>query len=170
MKKIKVLDQTTNADYKKFNPEHTFPGGHENKAVTSVTFTDAMAYAKWLSLTTGRKFRLITEDERKEAESTFKADFSRHPLPKMPDVGTFGRNDQGVTGLLGVTYDWCAKPEDIADPVSLGWESAPLANAQPVTIEKLRKLRNELNEKIEAAEAAYKVLSDLGIKLTCCGN
>ena len=164
MKKIKVLDQVTNADYKKFKPDHTFNKGHENKPVTSVTFTDAMAYAKWLSLTTGRKFRLITEDERKEAESTFKADFSRHPLPEMPDVGTFGRNDQGVTGLLGVTYDWCAKPEDVADPVALGWATVPQAKTQPVTIEELRKLRNELDEKIIAAEAAYKVLSDLGIK------
>ena len=164
MKKVKVLDQVTNADYKKFKPDHTFNKGHENKPVTSVTFTDAMAYAKWLSLTTGRKFRLITEDERKEAESTFKADFSRHPLPEMPDVGTFGRNDQGVTGLLGVTYDWCAKPEDIADPVALGWATVLQAKTQPVTIEELRKLRNELDEKIIAAEAAYKVLSDLGIK------
>jgi len=164
MKKIKVHDQVTNADYKKFDPEHSFTRGHENKPVTSVTFNQAMAYAKWLSLTTGRKFRLITEDERKEAESTFKADFSNHPLPVMPDVGTFGRNDQGVTGLLGVTYDWCAKPEDIEDPVALGWATAPQIKTQPVTLEDLRKMRNELDEKINAAEAAYKVLSDLGIK------
>jgi hypothetical protein len=164
MNKIKVLDQVTNADYKKFKSTHSFHPGHENKPVTGVTFTESMEYAKWLSLTTGRRFRLITEDERKEAESTFKADFSHHPLSVMPDVGTFGRNDQGVTGLLGVTYDWCATPDDIADPAALGWVTTSQTKTSPVTLEDLRKLRNELDEKIKSAEAAYKVLSDLGIK------
>ena len=162
MKKIKVLDQVTNAEYKLHNPRHTFKEGHENKPVVSVTFKEAAEYAKWLSQSTGRRFRLITEDERKAAESTFKADFSRHPLAEMPDVGTFGKNSDGVTGLLGVTYDWCAAPEDISDHVALGWTAA--SRTQPDTIEALRNLRSELDEKIKTAETAYKVLANLGLK------
>lgn len=169
-RKVTVLDQVTNAEFRKFRPDHQFDPGKENKPVTYVTFTECMAYAKWLSQTTGRKFRPITEEERKAAEATFEADFSQHPLKEVPDVGTFGKNAEGVTGLLGATYDWCAEAEDLSDEVALGWTSAP----QPVrtqapppettTLEGLRNLRDDLDRKIQAAEAALKVLSDLGIK------
>lgn len=162
MPKVKVLDQVTNAEYRKYRPEHSFPAGQENKPVTHVTFGEAMAYAKWLSETTGRKFRAITEDERKAAETTFTADFSQHPLKEVPDVGTFGKNAEGVTGLLGTTYDWCAEPEDVRDPVALGWT---YSKSSPTNLEALRKLRDELDAKVQAAEAALKVLADLGIKL-----
>lgn len=165
MPKVKVLDQLTNEEYRLFKPEHKFPSGHEKKPVTYVTFGEGMEYAKWLSETTGRKFRLVTEEERKAAEATFEADFSQHPLKDVPDVGTFGKNADGVTGLLGVTYDWCAESGDIHDPVALGWgrpKSEP--KSEPTTLDGMRKLRGELDAKIQAAEAALKVLADLGIK------
>ncbi len=170
MPKVKVLDQVTNAEYRLFKPDHAFPSGHENKPVTYVTFSESMEYAKWLSETSGRKFRLITEAERKAEEATFEADFSNHPLKEVPDVGTFGKNSNGVTGLLGVTYDWCAEAEDISDTVALGWASTPRAVRAPTqppettTLDGLRKLRGELDAKIQAAEAAMKILADLGIK------
>ena len=169
-RKVTVLDQVTNEEYRLFKPDHEFPSGHERKPVTYVTFAEGMAYAKWLSETTGRKFRLITEAERKVEEATFEADFSYHPLKEVPDVGTFGKNADGVTGLLGVTYDWCANGEDISDKVALGWNSAPQpvrTSTQPpdaTTLDDLRKLRDDLDRRIQAAEAALKVLSDLGIK------
>jgi formylglycine-generating enzyme required for sulfatase activity len=161
MPKVKVLDQLTNEEYRLFKPEHKFPSGHEKKPVTYVTFGEGMEYARWLSETTGRKFRLVTEEERKAAEATFEADFSQHPLKEVPDVGTFGKNAEGVTGLLGVTYDWCAESGDIQDPVALGWGRP---KSEPTTLDGMRKLRGELDAKIQAAEAALKVLADLGIK------
>ena len=171
MPKVTVLDQVTNAEYRLFKPDHQFDPGKENKPVTYITFAEGMAYAKWLSETTGRKFRLVTEEERKAAEATFVADFSYHPLKEVPDVGTFGKNADGVTGLLGVTYDWVAEEDDISDKVALGWTSAPQPvrtptqpPAEATTLDGLRKLRDDLDRKIQAAEAALKVLSDLGIK------
>ena len=171
MPKVTVLDQVTNAEYRLFKPDHQFDPGKENKPVTYITFAEGMAYAKWLSETTGRKFRLVTEEERKAAEATFVADFSCHPLKEVPDVGTFGKNADGVTGLLGVTYDWVAEEDDISDKVALGWTSAPQPvrtptqpPAEATTLDGLRKLRDDLDRKIQAAEAALKVLSDLGIK------
>lgn len=161
--KVKMLDQVTNAEWKRFKPEHKFTPGQENKPVVNVTFNEGMEYARWLSQTTGRKFRLPTEEERKAAEATFKADFSSHPLKEVPDVGTFGRNEDGVTGLLGTTYDWCADPEDIRNPEDLGWVS-PSKSHEPTTLVDLRKTREDLDAKIQAAEAALKVLSDLGVK------
>lgn len=165
MPKIKVLDQVTNEEYRMFCPGHVFPAGQEKKPVTYVTFIEGKAYAKWLSQTTGRKFRLITEEERKAAEATFEATFESHPLKEAPDVGTFGKNADGVTGLLGVTYDWCAGPDDIQDPVALGWGRPKFEpKLEPTTLESLRKLRDELDAKIQAAETALQVLADLGIK------
>lgn len=175
MAEVKVLDQVTNAQYRLFKPDHQFDPGQENKPVVYVTFSEGMAYAKWLSKTTGRKFRLVTEAERKVEEATFEADFSLHPLKEVPDVGTFGKNHNGVTGLLGTTYDWCAA-DDISDKVALGWNSAPQAartSTQPpeTTLEDLRKRRDDLDRDIQAAEAAMKaveaamgVLAGLGVK------
>ena len=184
--KTKMLDQVTNAEWARFRVDHKYHVGDESKPVTYVTYNDAMEYAKWLSKTTGRRFRLPTEEERIEAERTFVADFSNHPLPVLPDVGTFGRNDEGVTGLLGVTYDWCLHPDDMEEAQSAWTPSAappPVAAPQcadktfynamdamaaamkPNTLVSLSELRaqhDELNRKIEAAEAA---LAALGLKM-----
>jgi hypothetical protein len=190
--KTKMLDQVTNAEWARFRVDHKYHVGDESKPVTYVTYNDAMEYAKWLSKTTGRRFRLPTEEERIEAERTFVADFSKHPLHALPDVGTFGRNDEGVTGLLGMTYDWCLHPDDMEEAQSAWTPSAatqPVDAPQPaaapqcadkifydamdamaaamkpntlVSLSELRAQRDELNRKIEAAEAA---LAALGLKM-----
>ena len=203
--KTKMLDQVTNAEWTRFRVDHKYHAGDENKPVTYVTYNDAMEYAGWLSKTTGRRFRLPTEEERIEAERTFVADFSKHPLQALPDVGTFGRNDQGVTGLLGMTYDWCLHPDDMEEAQSawaqdvpakpsavvgvdeamaeMGDSTKPAAAPQCadkifynamdamaaamkpntlVSLSELRAQRDELNRKIEAAEAA---LAALGLKM-----
>ena len=118
---IRMTESVTNAEYRRFDPSHTFPEGHDNKPVTNVTYGEAMAYAAWLSQETGRRFRLPTEQEREAAESTFEADYSNHPLPERPDVGTFGKNADGVTGLKGTVYDWCLDAGDL-NRARAAWE------------------------------------------------
>lgn len=61
--------EVTNAQYRKFRPEHN-SGSYEgnslnsdNQPVTNVSWLDAVAYAKWLSLKSGRSYRLPTEAE-----------------------------------------------------------------------------------------------------------
>lgn len=184
--KTKMFDQVTNAEWALFKTDHKYEPSHANKPVVCVTYDEAMEYAKWLSRKTGRKFRLPTEDERIEAEKSFVADFSRHPLGCLPDVGTFGKNKDGVTGLLGVTYDWCLHPSDMEEAQS-AWSPSvspqPTGSAQSsdkifnnamdamaaamkpntlVSLSELRTQRDELNRKIEAAEAA---LAALGLKM-----
>lgn len=131
----RMTESVTNEQYKRFDPTHTFPEGHNNKPIVSVTYDEAMAYAAWLSKETGKRFRLPTESERKEAEESFEADYSNHPLPECPDAGTFGKNADGVTGLKGTVYDWCLHADDMerarraweTEPVSAGWPEPKVA-------------------------------------------
>lgn len=61
--------EVTNAQYRKFRPDHTsgsYEGNNLNgdsQPVTGVTWFDATEYAKWLSKKSGEKFRLPTEAE-----------------------------------------------------------------------------------------------------------
>jgi hypothetical protein len=137
-KMIKMHDQVTNSQWREFQPSHTFPKGHDNKPVVNVTYDDAMEYAAWLSKKTGRKFRLPTEEERMDAEATFVADFSNHPLKECPDVGTFGKNADGVTGLLGVTYDWCLHVNDYSRAVAAWEDGSPAMKEAPSTVEQAK--------------------------------
>lgn len=115
-----MTESVTNAEYQRFDPSHTFPEGHDNKPVVKVTYRAAMDYAAWISRKTGKRFRLPTEQERREAEESFEADYSNHPLSECPDVGTFGKNADGVTGLKGTVYDWCLHSDDMEKARS-GW-------------------------------------------------
>lgn len=116
----KMLNFITNEEWKRFHPDHKFAKAKAKKGVVSITHDEAMEYAAWLSRETGRRLRLPTEDELKAEEATFEADFSQHPLPEQPDVGTFGRNANGVTDLLGVLYAWVASASDV-DKARAGW-------------------------------------------------
>ena len=103
------------------------------------------------------------------AESSFVGDFSNHPLPEQPDIGTIGKNADGVLDLCGSTYDWCAQPSDIDDPVKLGWVPAP-ALAVPVpnastpvtfTLDGLRAEAETLRERLAKVEGAIAALDSL---------
>jgi len=142
---IRMTESVTNAEYRRFDPSHTFPEGHDNKPVTGVTYKEAMAYAAWLSQETGKRFRLPTEQEREDAESTFEADYSSHPLGECPDVGTFGKNADGVTGLKGTVYDWCLHADDMAraraawEPQAKGLPPEPLSAPSRFDLAQIRR-------------------------------
>ena len=128
---IRMTESVTNAEYKRFDPSHTFLEGHDHKPVVKVTYDEAMAYAEWLSRETGKRFRLPTEEERKTAEESFKADYSNHPLDECPDVGTFGKNANGVSGLKGTVYDWCLHADDMTK-ARAAWETEPSPTISPL--------------------------------------
>jgi formylglycine-generating enzyme required for sulfatase activity len=167
--KTKMGSPVTNAEWKEYKPDFSFPSGHENKAVVSVSFHEAMAYAKWISQKTGRRFRPPTEAERMAAEATFVGDFTQHPLREQPDVGAIGKNADGVVDLCGSTYDWCAHEDDL-DPVKLGWVAAAAAAAPapgvvtaPVafTLDDLRAEAETLRTRLVKVEGAIAALCAL---------
>ena len=61
--------EITNAQYKKFNPEHNSGAAQgsslqeDNQPVVNVTWEEAVAYAEWLSKKSGQNYRLPTEAE-----------------------------------------------------------------------------------------------------------
>jgi hypothetical protein len=161
MWEIVMGELITNAEYKNFKPEHTYPEGHDKKPVGNVSFQDAMEYAAWLSKKTGRCFRLPTEEETIEAERTFKCDFSAWPLKEKPDVGTVGSNADGVTGLLGHMFAWQATQADV-DKARKGWEENVKENeVKPTTThdDELEQILEMLERKKTGIEAQIKDLN-----------
>jgi hypothetical protein len=178
----KIQDFVSNDEWKEFQPNHFFPLGEGKKMVTEVTHVEVMQYAAWLSQKTGRKLRLVTEQELIEAEKTFKADFSNHPLKEVPDVGTFGANADGVTDLLGVGFTWCANEEDLnwarsqwskvaaptpaSAPTPVAAPTQPILVSDPFSAIRVR-LTTEAKEvrarlaKLEGALEALQVLEDI---------
>jgi len=129
---VRMTESVTNAEYKRFDPAHSFPEDHGDKPVVKVTYREAMDYAAWLSRETGKRFRLPTEEERAAAEESFEADYSNHPLSECPGVGTFGKNDEGVTGLKGTVYDWCLHSDDMAKARAV-WETPGSVSAESLS-------------------------------------
>ncbi|CCD95205.1 putative nitrate reductase, nirV-like; signal peptide [Bradyrhizobium sp. ORS 375] len=98
-----------------------------DRPVVQVSWLDANAYAEWLSLKTGRRYRLPTDAEWAHAAGTrFKDDglsvddtdparrwiarYERESaLPDDPNprsFGSFGRNEHGVADLAGNVWEW----------------------------------------------------------------
>ncbi|MDV7341315.1 SUMF1/EgtB/PvdO family nonheme iron enzyme [Terasakiella sp. A23] len=106
--------------------EDGFPQGREDHPVVLVDYNDARAYAEWLSLKTGRYWRLPTESEWELAARGLDgraypwgqnfnpakantADLGPHDT--MP-VGSFprGASPFGVMDMAGQVYEWTSTP------------------------------------------------------------
>ena len=102
------------------------PAGREHHPVVLVSHADAQAYASWLSLKTGRRWRLPTEIEwEKAARGTEGRRFpwgdrfdpkransaDNGPFDTMP-VGSFlfGASSFGLLDAVGQVFEWTSSP------------------------------------------------------------
>ena len=105
----------TNAQYRRFRPDHTRGEGldGDEQPVVNVTWHDAVAYAAWLAEEDPRVvYRLPTEAEWEHAAragggeplATWRRCEEGAPTPR---VGTGGANAWGLYDVMGGVGEWC---------------------------------------------------------------
>lgn len=96
----------------------------DNYPITGVSWNDAQQYAQWLSKETGKRFRLLTEQEWEYAarastttafpwgdaitpgQANCTLDFCHDPFPRAAPVGSFAANPFGLHDLHGNVWEW----------------------------------------------------------------
>ncbi|MEM4723832.1 MAG: SUMF1/EgtB/PvdO family nonheme iron enzyme, partial [Candidatus Hadarchaeum sp.] len=153
----------TNAQYKRFldaNPKHrlpyvdadwarpynwdkekrTYPEGKANHPVVLVSWHDAQAYCAWLKETTGREFRLPTEEEWEKAArgtdgrlwpwgnefSIEKANTAESGIGGTTLVGCYpdGASPYGCLDMAGNVWEWTASVHSLFYPLDSSLDDA----------------------------------------------
>ncbi len=134
--------EVTNEEYRRFDPYHTFPAGHEKHPVVDVSWYEAAAYAAWLNAS------LPTEAQWEyAARGTGTTKGRSYPWGNKPPNGTrvhlgtgtapvgshpAGRTPEGLDDMAGNAWEWCRDaygpywPHDSVDPLGpIGGKEAP---------------------------------------------
>ena len=141
--------EITNAQYEAFDPTHKrgeqgFSTG-DDEAVIMVSWDDAMAYCRWLSEQTGKKYRLPTEAEWEYAcragtttayntgdtfpESQWKVQKNTRDKEYVSlQVAQFEPNAWGLYDMHGNVEEWCA--DEYLASESLWYEDSRYANVR----------------------------------------
>lgn len=127
--------QVTNREYQifvhntKYSPPHgwdgtQFPLGKGNHPVVNLSWNDAIAYCKWLSMKSGKQYRLPNEIEWEKAArgedgriypwgdnfDSQKANTKETKLGDTSEVGHFspqGNSPYGCSDMIGNVWEWC---------------------------------------------------------------
>jgi hypothetical protein len=154
--------ETSNADFERYcrqmgvkPPKSPYWGKPSNYPVVNVTWFDAVAYTRWLSLVTGRKYRLPYEAEWEVAaragiaklafpwgdeSPTGRACFGKGaPCPRA----SFAPSRLGLYDMAGSAAEWCAdvlSPNSKARTVRGGSWAVPLSGGVRIAIDARERL------------------------------
>ena len=108
--------EVTNAQYKKFKPEHTFPDGKEDFPVTEISYFEAEEYCKeagkriptsaeWEKAARGADGRLYPWGDKFDTKKTNSIEAAKDAPVK---VGSFekGKSPYGVYDMSGNVWEW----------------------------------------------------------------
>ena len=106
----------TNAEFQEFKPTHTFPVGHEDHPATSVTWYEALEYARWVGKelpteeewekaargTDGRRFAWGEEWDPERCNTRLSGYGGTTPVDQFPS----GVSPYGCYDLCGNVWEW----------------------------------------------------------------
>jgi formylglycine-generating enzyme required for sulfatase activity len=116
--------------------------GRGNRPVINVSWHDATAYAKWLSVQTGQKYRLPTDAEWEYAAGTEThdnelgsnkancyGDYCGDSFEYTAPVGSFEPNPFGLYDTLGNVWEWTGSEDNANNHVICGgsWFDVPMS-------------------------------------------
>jgi formylglycine-generating enzyme required for sulfatase activity len=97
--------------------------GAGQRPAVGMSWNAARKYCEWLSLNTGREYRLPTEQEWELACGTGgagpladRAWFAETSVGMTMEVGLKAPNEHGLHDMLGNLWEYCANPWDPAEP------------------------------------------------------
>ena len=102
----------TNAEYKAYNPEFSFPPGRGNYPVVNITYYEAMAYCEWLGTSDAiHSYRLPTENEWIMAAGHMPKDVamnSNHTHTGLTPVNAYSQTTGACGGIdfWGNCWEW----------------------------------------------------------------
>ena len=102
----------TNAEYKAYNPEFSFPPGRGNYPVVNITYYEAVAYCEWLGTSDAiHSYRLPTENEWIMAAGHMPKDVvmnSNHTHTSLTPVNAYSQTTGACGGIdfWGNCWEW----------------------------------------------------------------
>jgi len=122
----------TNAQYKAYKPEFSFPPGRGNYPVVNITYYEAMAYCEWLGTSDAiRSYRLPTENEWIMAAGHMPKDVamnSNHTHTGLTPVNAYAQTTGACSGIdfWGNCWEWTSTQNVSGSHIVKGgaWDSS----------------------------------------------
>ena len=122
----------TNAEYKAYNPEFSFPPGRGNYPVVNITYYEAMAYCEWLGTSDAiHSYRLPTENEWIMAAGHMPKDVamnSNHTHTGLTPVNAYSQTTGACGGIdfWGNCWEWTSTQNSSGYHIVKGgaWDSS----------------------------------------------
>ena len=119
----------TNKEYAAYDKDHTYPKGQDDFPVVNVSYDEALAYCKWLSVKNGKTYRLTTQNEWELAAGHMPkdADFNCGIGKGLTAVDAYAKTTGACGGIdfWGNCWEWTSTQKANDEQIIKGgsWDS-----------------------------------------------